>query len=464
MYLLMRSSPLLPLGLLLLSLAVGSVATPARGARIVGRGAEISIGRETASVVEQYLPVDKDPVAVARVRGIGRRLVASLEKTEYPFEFHVVEDGEINAFALPGGFVYMYRGLLQLLPSDDALASVLAHEISHVTRRHASRQFEKNLVITAGLTAILRGTGATGFGDAAGVVQAVLGIGFTRHDETDADATGLQLLAEAGYDTRAAAESMRVLERAVGKDSTPALLRTHPLNKDRITRLTELSEQFRVAQVARRAAAPPAPAIPPLAPNRLAGLEGFAPAPCEWFPLVSGARWSYAIRDAAEGAKPNPALETRLVVRALEALKAEPAGVFRMEYQFERGVRATRLVAASPDRYLSRGEAVGTAGEWKTEAVFPPSGVALAAPSRCVAVEKIQVPAGEFDALRVETADANGKVESIAWYARGVGLIRREAPAAGTVQELVGYLIPTKTQRAEPPSPAPVPATVPAAS
>jgi hypothetical protein len=408
-------------------------------------------------MVEQYLPVDKDPVAVARVRGIGRRLAATLGSTEYAFEFHVVEEGELNAFALPGGFVYVYRGLLQLLPSDDALASVLAHEISHVTRRHAIRQLEKNLAITAGISAILHGTGASGFGDAAGVVQAIAGITFTRHDETDADDTGIRLLSAAGYDTRAAAEAMRVLQRATQKDNTPTLLRTHPLNADRIRRLTKLSDELRATQVARRAAAPPVPALPPPATRRLAGLESFTPGPCAWFPLATGARWSYVVRGAAGEAGAIRAPETRLVVRAREPVNAEPSGVFRVEYEFNQGVRTTRLVAAAPDRYLSRGEAVGTGAEWKTEAIFPASTVETAASSATRSgMEKIKVPAGEFEAVRVETLDAAGKIESIAWYASGVGLVRRETPATGALQELVGYVLPDKKPAAEPTAPAPV--------
>ncbi|HEU4754560.1 MAG TPA: M48 family metalloprotease, partial [Armatimonadota bacterium] len=163
--------------------ALAAALLPARpaAARVVSRSAEISIGRETASQVEQFYKCDTDPAAVARVRQIGRRLVAAVPDAPYPFEFHVVEDATVNAFALPGGFVYVFRGLLQLVPNDDALASVLAHEISHVTQRHATRQFEKNLALTAILTGVLAGTGAGGgVGDAASVVQAVAGISFTR--------------------------------------------------------------------------------------------------------------------------------------------------------------------------------------------------------------------------------------------------------------------------------------------
>ena len=127
---------------LCLTLLGACLAAGASRAGVIGRSPEISAGREAASMVEKFYTVDTDPAAVARVRAIGRRLAASAKDTEFPFEFHVVESGEVNAFALPGGFVYVFRGLLQLLPNDDALAFVLGHEVSHVTRHHAVRQFE----------------------------------------------------------------------------------------------------------------------------------------------------------------------------------------------------------------------------------------------------------------------------------------------------------------------------------
>ncbi|HTE20201.1 MAG TPA: M48 family metallopeptidase, partial [Armatimonadota bacterium] len=223
-------------------------------ARIIGRGAEISIGRETASMVEEFFVVDKDPAAVARVRGIGRRLAATVKDADFPFEFHVVESAEVNAFALPGGFIYVFRGLLQLVPNDDALAFVLAHEISHVTRRHSMRQFEKNLLLSAGITAILSGTGTGGgVGTAAQVAQTVASLSFTRHDETDADVHGIETLTRAGYNPRSAVEAMMLVKRAGGDGKgIPALLRSHPAPDSRIKKLTEMGNALLARRTAER--------------------------------------------------------------------------------------------------------------------------------------------------------------------------------------------------------------------
>jgi Zn-dependent protease with chaperone function len=414
-------------GWLVAGLLVALVA-PMAGARVISRSAEISVGRETASQVQQYFRVDTDPVAAARVRQIGRRLISCAENTDYPFEFHVVEEAEINAFALPGGFVYVFRGLLQLLPSDDALASVMAHEIIHVTRRHAVRQFEKNLVLSAGITAVLAGAGAgSGARDAAGVAQAVAGLSFTRGDESEADEEGIRLMARAGYDPRGAVAAMEIIRRVAGGGREPAFLMDHPAPERRVRRLKALAESLRVERPSAPGSRPPAAAGE--SPRRIDGLEGVTVEPCEWAPLRPGMVWSYRIRSAAG--------ETPLTVRVLEELGAEPRGVFRVQLQMG-PVRASRQVAAARDRLLSRPDTPAGA-PWNAEALFV-SGEALKSGERTLRLsgsEAITVPAGSYpDAARVELADANGKLRATAWYARGVGLIRR-VDESGAVQELL---------------------------
>ena len=425
--------------LLLTILAAAGVSVPPAEGRIIGRTAEISVGRETASAVEKFFPVDTDPVAVARVRRIGRRLAASAHDTEFPFEFHVIESGEVNAFALPGGFIYVFRGLLQLVPNDDALAFVMAHEVSHVTRRHAIRQFEKSLVLSAGITAILAGTGASsGFGQAADVVAAIASLSFTRGDEKDADSYGVELLARAGYNPRAAADAMRLVKRATGDDGRgPALFRSHPAPDSRIRKLTEMATEI-LADRSRASAAPKGlPPSPPPPARRISGLEEARLAPCAWIPLVSGARWTYRVTNSTG--------ESRLAVRVLELLDAEPRGIFRVEYDLGRGVRTIRLLAPAGDRYLSRAEGRDAEHDWIPEAVFLSAARLARADGslRCAAVEPVQTPAGRFEASRVERLDSNGAIVSTAWYARDVGLVKRVS-AAGTIEELTSYNIPAR--------------------
>jgi Zn-dependent protease with chaperone function len=407
-------------------------------ARVIGRSTEISVGREAASSVEQFYPVDTDPVAVARVRQIGRRLAACAKDPDFPFEFHVVEDAEVNAFALPGGFIYVFRGLLQLVPNDDALASVLAHEISHVTRRHAINQFEKNVILSAAITGILAGTGVGGgYRSAADVVQLLASLSFTRHDEADADRHGIELLAAAGYDPRAAVEAMRLVKRAAGDGKgIPALLRTHPAPDSRIKKLGQMADEL----VARRPSTPPqmgsVPTPPAPARLKLSGLEGVAIGACDWFPLAPGARWAYRIKDGEA--------ETRLMVRVLDEVIAEPAGVFRVEHDYGRAIKTLCLVAPARDRYLIRAEKAGASTPWRLEALFaePPGDSEISQPLRCAGKETIRVPAGEFEAVKTERLGPDGRIEAVLWHTPGVGLVKRLSTSTGAVQELTAYYLP----------------------
>jgi Zn-dependent protease with chaperone function len=410
---------------------------PHSQARIIGRSPEVSVGRETAAIVEKILPVDKDPVAVARVRQIGRRLASCIENPKYGFEFHVIEDGEVNAFALPGGYVYVYKGLLQLLPDDDSLAFVIGHEITHVTQSHAIRQFEKNVLISSAVSGVLLGTGTGGFiPQAANVVQVIVGLSFSRHDETDADIIGIKLMERAGYGPKSAAEAMKVIKRATGNGKdVPALLRSHPAPDSRITRLGELSTELE----SKRSAARPAAAVPappaPAADERLGGLDAVEVAPCEWFPLVEGARWSYRLKSGG--------LESRTSVAVLEAIPGKPAGVFRVEYDLGRRVKTVRLVAPAGDRFLSRSEKASPGEAWRVDAVAAPGErIELGGDSlRYAGTESVTVPAGTFTAHKVERVAADGTVHSPAWYAKGVGLVKRET-AGAAVEELVAYTVP----------------------
>src|SRR5262249_48132594 len=153
-----------------------------------------SMGREAAQEYERTESIDADPVLAARVRRIGNRLIAVCNATQYPFEFHEVDTNQINAFALPGGFVYFFRGLAQLMPGDDAMAFIMAHEISHVTQRHGIKQMEESVAVSALLTYVLKpGTGT-------GLLQMVIDMHYSRHDEAEADRLGLALMAKAGFD------------------------------------------------------------------------------------------------------------------------------------------------------------------------------------------------------------------------------------------------------------------------
>jgi Zn-dependent protease with chaperone function len=479
-----------------LTLALLSAAAAPANATIIGRSTEISLGREAAQEFERTAIVDNDPFLTAKVRRIGARLVNVCDEPSYPYEFHFVDSGVVNAFALPGGFIYLYRGLLQLLPNDDALAFVMAHEITHVTRRHSVRQLEKNLLISTLLNALIPSNSG------AQVLELVLGMHYSRQDETDADTRGLVVMAKAGFDPTQGAEAMRVIRRAAGSGrGIPKLLRSHPLPDDRIARLTKQAAEIKEEYA--RHAPPPDPDAPTPA-ERLAalpavtipGLEGVTVASCRYFPLKTDARWRYRTSGEAGSG--------RMTVTVLEMVPGNPKGVYRLETSLGRGVAAVQWIATTSDRVLRR-EPAGD--RWLTDYSFPTladageaaaccdwhpatslasspqvspaapplapdqpvrsvgelsAGHVAAAPPRApdrpvaeefraVAQETLRVPAGEFQTLKIECLAPTGEVTATCWFAPGVGLVKRVSAKSGMTQELESLYMPHERPGGAPP-------------
>jgi predicted Zn-dependent protease len=177
------------------------------GFNLFTRQQDVQLGQESAAQVRKQMTVIKDPVLTAYVNRIGKRLVASQEAQEsgFPFTFEVVADPSINAFALPGGPMFINTGLLRAVDNEAQLAGVMGHEMSHVILRHGTNQASKaNLIqLPAALAAQMAGK-STMMGQLA---QLGIGIGagsvllkFSRNAETQADLMGSHLMAEAGYD------------------------------------------------------------------------------------------------------------------------------------------------------------------------------------------------------------------------------------------------------------------------
>lgn len=404
-------------------------------ARVIGRAGEINLGRETASYVERLLPVDRDPVAVARVRAIGRRLVSVVDDPNFPFEFHVIEDGAVNAFSLPGGFIYVYRGLLQLLPNDDALAFVLAHELAHAVKHHSINQLEKAL----GLAILLQ----VGLGNRAIDAQQLLGIiltsKFSRTDERASDRFGIRYMTEAGYDPNAAVEAMEVIRRISGKNRPPALLASHPAPASRIKNLRERAVTAAAAREKALKALPdagPAPVIKAETP--LALPPSMATGENEYFPLVPGGRWEYRVNGQETAA--------RALFRVWEQVAAAQPGVYRASWDFGYGVGVDQLIATGSDRLLTRPLDAGSGAAWRVEARFASGSAESDSRFRVAGTETLQVLAGEYQALKVERLDGDGKVTETLWYASGVGLIKRVSADGSLALELERYRLPKPLQ------------------
>lgn len=210
--------------------------------------------------IRQSLKVMDDAEINEYMRSLGYQLAAHSDNQSLGFSFFVVEDHGINAFAGPGGFIGVNSGLILATESESELASVLAHEIGHVTQRHLARTIEKadkmNIPATAAmLAAIIIGTRNSELGQAAlataqaGTVQ--VQINFTRANEEEADRVGLQTLARSGFDPRSMPvffERLQKSSRYAGA-SPPEFLRTHPVTESRIADTRNRAEQFPYRQV-----------------------------------------------------------------------------------------------------------------------------------------------------------------------------------------------------------------------
>ena len=202
---------------------------------------EIALGKQLAEEVARQGKLHQDPVVGEFVNRLGQNLVRNSD-AKVPFSFQVLDDDSPNAFALPGGFVFVNTGLIKLASEEDELAGAMAHEIAHVAARHLTcRASQEQLVRTAGgIGAVLLGGGWAGLAgrEAMGAAVPVAFLKFSRSDETEADYLGTQYLYAAGYDPTGAVsifEKLLALRRTE-PNLAARVLSTHPMDADRIDR------------------------------------------------------------------------------------------------------------------------------------------------------------------------------------------------------------------------------------
>jgi beta-barrel assembly-enhancing protease len=204
---------------------------------------EIALGYKSApQMAAQLGGLSQNEKARALVREVGDRVVARslAAKSPYKFSFHVLADPRtVNAFALPGGPIFITEGLLRLLKSEAELAGVLGHEIGHVIARHSSERLAKQQLTQGLLSALVIGSGDYTTAQIGEVVGSMIHMSYGREDELESDALGIRIMAEAGYDPRALIRVMEVLAQASGGSRQPEFFSTHPAPENRSARIRE---------------------------------------------------------------------------------------------------------------------------------------------------------------------------------------------------------------------------------
>lgn len=217
---------------------------------LLSAGDELALGRQTDSQIVRNYGHYEDPALDGYISGIGNKLGALSHLPDLDYSFKVLDSPVVNAFAVPGGFVYLTRGILAYLNDEAELAGVVGHEIGHITARHSAQQYSRAQVaqLGLGLGAVLSETFRK-YAGLAGAGMGLLFMSFSRENERQADDLGVLYSSKAGYDARQMANMFVTLERlnpGEGRDGLPAWFSTHPNPPDRIAAIQKAAQEWQV--------------------------------------------------------------------------------------------------------------------------------------------------------------------------------------------------------------------------
>ena len=251
----MRKSSLSPFLLIFFVFLVGCAAHPVTGKkeiRLLSTKQEVALGKATAQQVVRQFGVYDDPELHEYINEVGQRLVDVSERKEITYYFTVLDTPMVNAFAAPGGFIFVTRGILKELDDEAQLAGVMAHEIGHVVYRHGAKQFEKvygyqTILLIA---EILTKRNLSQLKQYTNFFVSLMLLGYSRKNEFEADNSGVRYPLAAGYDPRAMVEFFEKLKAMEKKPPTKfeILFRSHPSTADRIERTQLYIEQVELEE------------------------------------------------------------------------------------------------------------------------------------------------------------------------------------------------------------------------
>ncbi len=204
---------------------------------------EVAMGLQSApQMAAQFGGLYPDENVQLKIRSIGQRIVNSThaKQSPYQFNFHVLaDDRTINAFALPGGQIFITAAMLSKLKSEDEVASVLGHEIAHVIHRHSAEQMAQKGLLNGIVQGVAMGSGNMSGAEIANYVGQMMNMKYGRDDELESDEYGVKYCHEAGYDARASLAVMKILAEASGGSNRSEFMSTHPSPANRIEKIKE---------------------------------------------------------------------------------------------------------------------------------------------------------------------------------------------------------------------------------
>ncbi len=210
---------------------------------------EIALGINSfPAMIEQYGGLHPDTEAQKLVKSVGQRIVQNSDarQTPYKYDFHLLADPNVvNAFALPGGQVFVTTALVSQFETEDELAGVLGHEIGHVVARHGAERIAKQ-ELTQGLTgAAVVASGDYNTAQAAQMIAGLVNMSYGRDQELESDDLGVRFMTQAGYDPEALITVMEILEKASGGQRQPEFMSTHPSPENRVQKIRDAIAKYK---------------------------------------------------------------------------------------------------------------------------------------------------------------------------------------------------------------------------
>ncbi|MDX1919230.1 MAG: M48 family metallopeptidase [Candidatus Caenarcaniphilales bacterium] len=208
---------------------------------------EITVGAQAASQVEKSQPILNDSVVTQYVTTVGNKLVANSTRSNIPYRFRVVNSKDVNAFALPGGFIYVNRGLIEAASTENEFIGVLAHEVGHVTGKHGVEQVEKaqkaNLALGISKIFLQRTRGGSALFNGAQLVTQGAFLKFSRDHEREADRLGAEMMHKAGWNPQGMVSFFDKLAQK-GDSRSVAIFSTHPAPAERRNNIADLTASW----------------------------------------------------------------------------------------------------------------------------------------------------------------------------------------------------------------------------